>query len=81
MNCYKCRYIYTKPTWEILIKNFKKINLHQGSILRSINLRRNILILIFLRSLSGITLRDRIKSEEIRKKRNVEEMIDDIQNY
>ena len=29
----------------------------------------------FLRSLSGVTLRDRIKSEEIRKKWNVEEMI------
>ena len=35
----------------------------------------------FLRSSSGVTLRDRIKSEEIRKKWNVEEMIDDIQNY
>ena len=35
----------------------------------------------FLRSLSGITLRDRIESEEIRKKLNVEEMIDDIQHY
>ena len=31
----------------------------------------------FLRSLTGVTLRDRIKSEEW----NVEEMIDDIQNY
>jgi hypothetical protein len=31
--------------------------------------------------LSGVTLRDRIKSEEIRKKWKVEEMIDDIQNY
>jgi hypothetical protein len=35
----------------------------------------------FLRSWSGVTLRDRIKSEEIRKSWNVEEMIDDIQNY
>ena len=35
----------------------------------------------FLRSLRGVTLRDRIKSEEIRKKWNVEEMVDDIQNY
>ena len=35
----------------------------------------------FLRSLSGITLRDTIKSEKIRKKRKVEEIIDDIQNY
>ena len=35
----------------------------------------------FLRSLSGVTLRDKIKSEEIGKKCNVEEMIDDIQNY
>ena len=34
-----------------------------------------------LRSLNGVTLRNRIKSEEIRKKLNVEEMIDDIQNY
>ena len=34
-----------------------------------------------LRSLSGVTLRDRIKSEEIRKKWNVEEMIANIQNY
>ena len=34
-----------------------------------------------LRSLSGVTLTDRIKSEEIRKKWKVEEMIDDIQNY
>ena len=35
----------------------------------------------FLRSLGGVTLRDRIKSEEIKKKWNVEEMIDDVQNY
>ena len=35
----------------------------------------------FLRSLSGVTLRDRIESEEIRKTWNVEEMINDIQNY
>jgi hypothetical protein len=35
----------------------------------------------FLRSLNGVTLRDRIKSEEIRKKWKVEEMIDNIQNY
>ena len=35
----------------------------------------------FLLSLSGVTLRDRIKSEEIRKKWNVEEMLDDVQNY
>ena len=35
----------------------------------------------FLRSLSGVTLRDRIKSEEIWKKWKVGEMIDDIQNY
>jgi hypothetical protein len=41
----------------------------------------NIAQMIFLRSLSGFTLRDRIKSEEIRKKCNVEEMIDDTQNY
>ena len=34
-----------------------------------------------LRSLNGVTLRERIKSEEIRKKWNVKEMIDDIQNY
>jgi hypothetical protein len=34
----------------------------------------------FLHSLSGVTLRDRIKSEEIRKKWRVEEMIDEIQN-
>ena len=32
----------------------------------------------FLLSLSDVTLRDRIKSEEIRKKWNVEEMIEDI---
>ena len=31
--------------------------------------------------MSGVTLRDRIKSEEIRKEWNVEEMIDDIQDY
>jgi hypothetical protein len=31
--------------------------------------------------LSGVTLRDSIRSEEIRKKWNVEEMIDDIQKY
>ena len=36
--------------------------------------------MIFLRSLSGITLRDRIKSEKIRKQWKVEEIIDDIQN-
>ena len=35
----------------------------------------------FLRSLSGVALRDRIKSEEIRKKWKVGEIIDDIQNY
>ena len=35
----------------------------------------------FLRPLDGDTLRDRIKSEEIRKKSKVEMMIDDIQNY
>ena len=35
----------------------------------------------FLRSLSGITLRDRMKSEKIRKQWEVEEIIDDIQNY
>ena len=35
----------------------------------------------FLRSLSGVTLRDRIKSEKMRKQRKVEEIIDDIQNY
>ena len=35
----------------------------------------------FLRSLSGVTLRDRIKNEKIRKKWKVEEIIDDIQNY
>ena len=34
----------------------------------------------FLRTLSGVTLRDRIKSEEIRNKWSVEEIIDDIQN-
>ena len=34
-----------------------------------------------LRSLSGVTLSDRIESEEIRKNWKVEEMIDDIQNY
>jgi hypothetical protein len=34
-----------------------------------------------LRSLSGVTLRDRIKSEEIRKNWNVEEMLDGIQDY
>ena len=33
----------------------------------------------FLSLLSGVTLRDKIKSEEIRKKWNVEEIIDDIQ--
>ena len=35
----------------------------------------------FLRSLCGVTLRDRIKSEDIRKTWDVEEMIDNIQNY
>ena len=34
-----------------------------------------------LGSLSEVTLRDRIKSEKIRKQWKVEEMIDDIQNY
>ena len=37
--------------------------------------------MIFLRSLSFVTLRDRIKSEKIKKKWNVGEIIDDIQNY
>ena len=36
---------------------------------------------VIFRSLSGATLRDRIKAEEIRKNWKVEEMIDDIQNY
>ena len=31
--------------------------------------------------MSGVTLRDRIKSEIIRKQWKVEEIIDDIQNY
>ena len=35
----------------------------------------------FLPSLSGVTLRDRIKSDGIRKKCKLEEMLDDIQNY
>ena len=35
----------------------------------------------FLRPLSGVTLRDRIKSEKIRKQWKVVEVIDDIQNY
>ena len=35
----------------------------------------------FLRSLSGVTLRDRIKNEEIRKKWKVEGIIDYIQHY
>ena len=35
----------------------------------------------FLRSLSGVALRDRIKSEKIRKQWKVEEIIDDIQKY
>ena len=35
----------------------------------------------FLRSLSGVTIRDRIKSEKIRKQWKVEESIEDIQNY
>ena len=35
----------------------------------------------FLHSLSGVTLRDRIKSEEFIKEWKVEEIIDDIQNY
>ena len=35
----------------------------------------------FIRSLSGVTLRDRIKSEKSKKQWKVEEIIDDIQNY
>jgi hypothetical protein len=35
----------------------------------------------FIRSLSGVTLRDKIKSEEIMKKWKVEEIIDGIQKY
>ena len=35
----------------------------------------------FVRSLSAVTLRGRIKSEKIRKQWKVEEIIDDIQNY
>ena len=43
--------------------------------------RINSLQIRFLRSLSGVTLRDRIKSEKIRKQWKVEEIIDNIQNY
>ena len=35
----------------------------------------------FLRCLSRVTLRDRIKIEKIRKQWKVEDIIDDIQNY
>jgi hypothetical protein len=35
----------------------------------------------FVRSWSGVTLRDRIKSGKIRKQWKVEDIIDDIQNY
>jgi hypothetical protein len=35
----------------------------------------------FLRSLSGVIFRDRIKSEKIRKQWKIEEIIDNIQNY
>ena len=45
------------------------------------NFRLNSSQIRVLRLLSVVTLRDRIKSEEIRKKWNAEEMIDDIQNY
>ena len=34
-----------------------------------------------LRYLGGVTLKDRIKSEKIRKQWKVEDIIDDIQNY
>jgi hypothetical protein len=35
----------------------------------------------FIRSLRGVTLRDRIKSEKISKQCKVEDIIDGIQNY
>ena len=54
--------------------NFPKEKLRDNSRINSSQMR-------FLRSLSGVKLRDRMKSEEIRKKWNVEEMIVDIQNY
>ena len=50
-------------------------------------INNNLILLIscsqmrFLHSLSGVTLRDRIKSEEIRKKWKLEEIIGNIQNY
>jgi hypothetical protein len=47
---------------------------NEGIIINSSQMR-------FLGPLSGVTLRDRIKSEKIRKQWKVVEVIDDIQNY
>ena len=58
--------LYGSESWTLRQRDKSKINSSQ---------------LRFLCSLSGVTLRDRIKSENIRKQRKVEEIIDDIQNY
>ena len=56
---------------------FKPTNVYDGDR----KFRRKECKMRFLRSLSRVTLRDRIKSENIRKQWKVEEIIDDIQNY
>jgi hypothetical protein len=35
----------------------------------------------FIRSLTGVTFRDRIKSEDLRNRWRVQEMVQEIQNY
>jgi hypothetical protein len=58
--------LYGSECWTLLQREKSRINSSQMRVLRS---------------LSGVTLRDRIKSKKIRKHWKVEEIIDDIQNY
>ena len=58
--------LYGTECWTLCQKDKSRINSSQ---------------MRFLSSLSGVTLRDRIKSEKISKKCKLEEIIDDIQNY
>jgi hypothetical protein len=39
------------------------------------------MLIKFIRSLRGVTLRDRIKSEDLRNRWRVHEMVQEVQNY